>query len=286
MQEQAGRGLLDYAVARLYEEAGPGQIDCKICEQETESFDLVDFNKSCMDTLYPKGLIGVPVFYRKCRTCQFIFTTFFDRFTPDQWRLYVYNDGYADVDPEYAVARPQRNAVEIASLLVGKRKGVIALDFGGGNGRTAELLRRKGWVYDTYDPFGSSNMAKERIGRYNFCSAFEVFEHSPDPVSTLRNILELMSSGRLMILIGTGINDPAIPLNQRLSWWYAAPRNGHVSLHSRQSLQVLATRFGLEYASVSPGTHLLFRSLTRAEALRMLLRGKVLKRLQNLFSRA
>lgn len=276
------QALLDYALDRLSAERGSSGVTCKICGGDAQLFDVVDFKKCCNPTLYPDGLAGVPVFYRCCRTCRFIFTTFFDGFTSDQWRSHVYNDEYAAVDPEYIEIRPRRNASEVESLLLGNQASTIALDYGGGNGMTAMLLRKKGWTYDAYDPFGFCDVEPERIGKYNFCSAFEVFEHSPDPISTLSEILRMTSPERLMIFVGTGVHDSEVRLDNRLAWWYAAPRNGHVSLYSRRALQLLGRRFGLGYVSVSRGTHLLLRGITRREALFSLVRSKILQKVRRL----
>jgi len=64
-------------------------------------FDVVDFYKSCNFRLYRLGLSGIAVGYRQFEQCAFIFTEFFDDFTADQWKRYVYNDNYQDVDPGY-----------------------------------------------------------------------------------------------------------------------------------------------------------------------------------------
>jgi hypothetical protein len=275
--------LLDYALERLSAETSSPELACKICGSDTDLFDVVDFKKCCDLALYPKGLAGIPVYYHRCRSCGFIFTTFFDAFTAEQWRAYVYNEEYAAVDPEYFEIRPRRNASEIETLLLGKQRSTIALDFGGGNGMTAKLLREKGWIYDTYDPFGFCDAKPERLGKYNFCSAFEVFEHSPDPVSTLSEIVRMTSPGRLMIFVGTSIHDWEVRSDTRLAWWYAAPRNGHVSLYSRKALQCLGRHFGLSYVSVSPGTHLLIREIPPRGARVSLLRSKILQKVRRLF---
>ena len=163
---------------------------CKICGGEAYPFDLVDFNKSCDDAIYPLGICAIPVVYMQCGHCQFIFTEFCDSFTEEKWRRYVYNEQYAKIDPEYLDIRPRVNAREIVALLAGKMANTVGLDYGGGSGKTAALLREQGWVFDTYDPFGHTDMSPDRIGRYNFCSAMQVFEHTPDPVGSLREIVE------------------------------------------------------------------------------------------------
>jgi hypothetical protein len=112
-------------------------------------------------------------------------------------------------------------------------------------------------------------MLPERLGRYNFCLAMEVFEHSPNPVSSLEDIVGKMASGRAMIMIGTWIHDGIVSDQTRLSWWYAAPRNGHISLFSRRSMEILASKFGLSYSSIYPGMHLLTRDIGKRETLPM-----------------
>jgi 2-polyprenyl-6-hydroxyphenyl methylase/3-demethylubiquinone-9 3-methyltransferase len=285
MKEEPSASLLEYALSRLSIEQSSSGVACKICGEGTQLFDVVDFKKSCDRALYPDGLSGIPVFYRSCPSCRFIFTSFFDAFTPEQWRAHVYNDHYAVVDPEYLEIRPRRNVSEIESL-TSDRNATIGLDFGGGSGETAKLLRQKGWTYDSYDPFGFSDIKPEAIGSYNFCSAFEVFEHSPDPVSTLSEIIRMTSAGRLMILVGTAVHDNYVRTDNRLAWWYAGPRNGHISLYSRRALQLLGGRFGLSYVSMSSGTHLLLREIAAPEARRALLRSKVMQRARRALGKA
>lgn len=228
------------------------------------------------------GLGAIPVIYRMCSRCQFIFTDFFDSFSRDQWQRYVYNDEYIKVDPEYIDVRPRRNARVLTALLSGRKARIIGLDYGGGNGKTVALLRENGWCFDTYDPFGHKDVSPKRNGYYNFCSASEVFEHSADPVASLRDIVERASPDRLMILIGSSVHDGIVSKETRLSWWYAAPRNGHISLFSRKSMQTLAAQFGLRYSTVraKSGSHFMTRGIGASEARAFLLRGKVLFKLR------
>ncbi len=280
----AGDELLDHAVKKLKATRHRPAAACKICGKTAEPFDVVDFQKSCDRSLYPQGLAAVPVIYRRCSHCRFIYTDFFDEFTGDQWRTHVYNADYARVDPDYQDVRPHGNAREIVSFLSGRRQQTVGLDYGGGNGMTAALLRRNGCAFDSYDPYGSTSLTPEFAGRYNLCSAFEVFEHSPDPVGSLRQILERASPGELTIYIGTGIHDGIVTDETRLSWWYAAPRNGHVSIYSRLSLQLLAAQFGLTYTGIWPfrGTHLLTRGTSASVSRRRLVSAKLAKHARTL----
>lgn len=252
------------AVAEIMS-SGPA---CKICSGPADRFDVVDFEKTCsIANTYPRGLSGTPVYYFRCRNCGFIFTDFFDTFTEHDWKRQVYNPDYKLVDPEYADARPRSNARYVKLLLSGWKHRVIGLDFGGGNGLTAMLLRQQGWQFDSYDPFGLTTATSSRMKTYNVTIAFEVFEHLLDPVSELAHILDMMTSDKPLIVIGTATTDGRVDDARRLSWWYAAPRNGHISLYSRRSLCELARKYQLECISASGGTHFMVRGLTRASLL-------------------
>ena len=277
--------LLNKAVAELRQQLCASARACKICEQPSYLFDIVDFAKTARENLYPRGLVGVPVLYFKCDSCSFVFTYFFDDFTDEQWRRFVYNEEYAEVDPAFMGVRLALNARLIRAYLCASRRAqIVGLDFGGGNGVTAALLRNKGWAYDAFDPFGLNEVKAERIGKYNLCSAFEVFEHLPDPVSSLKSLLDKAAPGRLMIIITTLVHDGFITDELRLTWWYAAPRNGHVSLFSQAALRALAGRFGLQLTS-SKGTHLLTRGLSQREASIFLLRGRAASKVMSLIGK-
>jgi len=265
---------------RLRDEPSPA---CKICGASTHLFDVVDFARTCSHPRHPTKLAAIPVYYLRCERCSFIFTTFCDSFTARQWTAYVYNaEYYLTLDPDYADVRPRGNCIAVDCLLSAHKDEVIGLDYGGGNGKTAALLREVGYRYDTYDPFGVSLLTDGFVERYNFCSAFEVAEHSHDPVNFLGEIVRLASKSKLAVLVGTHVVDDISVAGLGLGWWYAAPRNGHISLYSKRSLQELARRFDLRCTTFSRTTHLFTRGYSSREAFRFLLLGKLRSRLRRL----
>jgi hypothetical protein len=270
--------LINYAVEKLKVTRMAPSCPCKICAGESIPYDVVDLNKSCESPRYPSVMSMIPVIYRMCRDCGFIFTDFFDDFSADQWKKYIYNDDYSKVDPEYKLIRPRENASMLRCYFDPVAETLIGLDYGGGNGVTAALLRKEGWAYDSYDPFGHTDVSPEHVGRYNVCTAIEVFEHTPDPVSTMRAILEKVTAGRLLVMISTAASDGAISDVTRLAWWYAAPRNGHVSLYSHKSLHALARRFDLMCTIFKSPPFLLTRGYGEREARMLILRGKLRRR--------
>ncbi|HEY3678832.1 MAG TPA: class I SAM-dependent methyltransferase, partial [Bradyrhizobium sp.] len=52
-------------------------LSCKICGGEASLYGVVDFHKSCNPALRTP-VAGVPVYYRRCATCGFLFTDAFD----------------------------------------------------------------------------------------------------------------------------------------------------------------------------------------------------------------
>lgn len=78
--------LFLYAVERLEATLSARNLPCKICGAESIPFGTLDFNISCETRRAPHKLSLIPVVYRSCNHCGFIFTDFFDVFTNDQWR--------------------------------------------------------------------------------------------------------------------------------------------------------------------------------------------------------
>ena len=236
-------------------------VKCKICGENACLFDVVDFNRVCRPSRYLCRPIGVPVYFHRCDNCHFVFTCAFDGFDSDAWRRHIYNDQYYQcLDPDYKIARPKSNSeiVHSACSLIGK-KSVLGIDYGGGNGAMSRILNDQGIKYFTHDPHGASNIEEADTGEFNFLSSFEVLEHTVDPLSTMREMLSFVGP-KFVAIMSTQCSDDLIDEEKRLSWSYVAPRNGHVSIYSQESLRLMAKTLSLDYVRVSRGTHLFGRS--------------------------
>ncbi len=232
---------------------------CKCCGDTALPYGVVDFHKNCeIFRRQVLGVSGVPIYYYRCPACRFLFTTAFDDFTRDDFLRYVYNEEYPLVDPDFLGRRARANADLLMRLFAGARPRRI-LDYGGGNGALAEHLRAAGFpAVETYDPFVERHSARPP-GRFDCVVCFEVVEHSTDPEETFADLCDFVDDPGLILL--STLLQPADIDRQGLNWWYAGPRNGHVSLFSRESLLAIIEPLGFGLASFNESLHTLYREI-------------------------
>ncbi|TXH04358.1 MAG: class I SAM-dependent methyltransferase [Nevskiaceae bacterium] len=229
-------------------------VDCKICRSSSSLYGVVDFNKSCeeaREAFLP--LLGWPVYYYQCSVCGLVFTVDFDHWSKQQFIDEIYNQDYVKVDPDYAEVRPINNAKMVAEF-VQKNTTLAMLDYGGGNGRLAAELTALGFDAMSFDPMIDDAPAPDGSG-YQLITAFEVMEHTPNPVETMAEMAGFLGDGGA-ILFSTLTIDSLPPRN--VGFWYISPRNGHVTIYTKKSLQVLAEGLSLEIHHFNDGLHLVY----------------------------
>jgi 2-polyprenyl-6-hydroxyphenyl methylase/3-demethylubiquinone-9 3-methyltransferase len=228
---------------------------CKICGGEARLYGEVDFNRSCEET---RGLklppLGIPVHYFRCPDCSFLFTDCFDDWTQAEFKQFIYNEGYIEVDPDYLTIRPAINAVKVLKRFDRDRSSIRILDYGGGNGLLAQRLRSAGFAHvTTYDPF-TPEFCSRPDTQFDLITSFETFEHLPDPLSVFDVLVDLLTPSGV-VLFSTLVQPPAFD-STGMTWWYIGPRNGHVSLFSERALAVAWQRHGFSVSSFDPDLHL------------------------------
>ena len=231
---------------------------CSVCGGSCSLLDVVDFNKSCEEV---RGkfisLAGIPVYYTLCTECGFCFCPEIGNWSFEEFRERIYNDRYVTVDPDYIEIRPRANAENLISMFGDRASSLKHLDYGGGDGLLVEILRASSWNSTSYDPFVKKDSQIGQYEKYDLITAFEVFEHASNVSELMQNICSLLSPEGV-VFFSTLLSDGNINPNQRLNWWYASPRNGHISLFSKKSLTILAHKHGFSFGTFGVGHHVFF----------------------------
>jgi hypothetical protein len=151
------------------------------------------------------------------------------------------------------------------------------LDFGGGDGLLCRLLRDRGLDAYTNDEFSVPSYAQPFVGslenNYDLVTAFEVFEHFPNPRKSLDHLFQCQPR---FLLASTELykgNDS--------DWWYLAPNTGqHVFFYSEAALRWIAVRHDYYYYAINRN-HLLAKTRISRLQLSLLSRltGKILFKL-------
>jgi 2-polyprenyl-6-hydroxyphenyl methylase/3-demethylubiquinone-9 3-methyltransferase len=218
---------------------------CKCCGEPAPRFGAAPFGDGTVD-------------YFRCRGCGFLFSDFLDDWPLERLKREIYNDAYIHYDPEFAGQRPERTAVLLDTLLGAHKQSIRVLDYGGGDGQLTRLLRARGFAdVQSTDPFHGD--APPPSGRFDVIVCIEVFEHLVAPDAVLAAAAALLAPQGVLIF-STKLQPYDIG-QCGTGWWYLAPRNGHISLHSRASLEILARRHGYAFGSFNVGVHMAWREL-------------------------
>jgi 2-polyprenyl-6-hydroxyphenyl methylase/3-demethylubiquinone-9 3-methyltransferase len=151
------------------------------------------------------------------------------------------------------------NAKVVLDMWAQHKSGLRVLDFGGGNDALCTALRDNGFAEAlTYDPM-MPQYAQRPEGKFDLVTSFETIEHLSDPMAAVASIVESAAVPGLVFFTTTiqPLDFDTVGLN----WWYVAPRNGHVSIFSRQALTAAWARHGYKVVSVDSNTHIAFHTL-------------------------
>lgn len=220
---------------------------CKLCSGPAKVWGYTDANRTCNNHVgFP--WLGVPVRYDRCTQCGLIYTQFFDNWTNKDFSRNIYNQHYHLVDPDYVDSRPRGNAEFLANMIPDKSKTI--LDYGGGEGKTAQYLKEKGYTAFTYDPFVDwhSTLLDEK---FDIVSCIEVFEHVTRPMELFTEVLKFVKPNGKLIF--TTLTNDMLQSNEM--HWYLSPRNGHILMHSYNSLDYMARQAGVTIEHINNSLH-------------------------------
>lgn len=213
-------------------------IKCKIC-----NFDSAPFERSIILNKYD-------VQYYSCDHCGFIQTE-----TP-YWLEEAYSSAIARSD----IGLIGRNVklTNFCSALIpvfyGKRGPF--LDYGGGNGMFVRMMRDRGFEFYWQDRYSPNQFAEgfeiPQDKKIDLITAFELFEHLLQPLETIEDMFRCSDT----IIFSTRLLPrwQAVPSD----WWYFTPDTGqHISLYSKESLEVIAEKFNVKLSSNGISLHIL-----------------------------
>lgn len=136
------------------------------------------------------------------------------------------------------------------------------LDYAGGYGLFTRLMRDKGFEFYHTDKFCQNIFAEyfdlENLNsseQFEVVTAFEVFEHLPNPMAEIENMLSIGNN-----LLFTTELQPQTSIKSVNDWWYFIPETGqHISLFTKSALEYIADRFGYYFYTDNYSTHLFTR---------------------------
>jgi len=184
--------------------------------------------------------------YELCDTCGFLSVR------DPYWLEEAHSKAIAAVDTGL-IERNYLYAPMIASVLywlMGERGEGCYLDAAGGYWILTRMMRDLGFDFYWQDKFCENLMApgfefRADMGVCRVVTAMEVMEHLTDPASYIDEILA--SAGAETLIFSTELFNGAPPT---VDWYYYTFATGqHVAFYQRRTLQSLADRLGLDFAS-------------------------------------
>jgi hypothetical protein len=160
------------------------------------------------------------------------------------------------------------------------KKNAEGLDWGGGTGLLARLLRDQGFPVKSFDKYAVSLHAegfeadlKDLSYPATFMSAIECFEHLLDPIESFK---EIASNKEYFIFTTELINSP--PQNPAIDpWWYFSPETGqHITFASHNGLGLFSKLIGFQVVTSFGSIHVLSRNKLRFRS-RLILKNRIFR---------
>jgi len=145
-------------------------------------------------------------------------------------------------------------------------------------------MRDRGYDFYWQDKYCDNLYAKDFTVKenenYEVLTAYEVFEHLPEPVNELEDMLKYSEN----ILFSTYLLPADNP--KPLDWWYFALDHGqHVSLYTEKSLSLLAKKFNMNLFTNGKNIHLITKKKISGFAFKLLTKPYISETLSVLFKK-
>ena len=213
-------------------------MQCKICNHTSE--------KKFEKILLQRFKTG---FY-KCTNCSFMQTD------EPIWLEEAYQSAITSLD----IGLLGRNIYLTAeiSLLIETcfPKAKIMIDYAGGYGVLARLMRDMGYDYYTQDDYCENIFAKNfdvsmtTFKKFDIVTGFEVLEHFSNPLQDLKKVFHYADDA----IFSTELlpeNDAEIE-----NWWYLTEETGqHIAFYTPKAMEIIAQKFNKYYYCRNKNLH-------------------------------
>ena len=211
------------------------KTECRVCNKRSEPlFEVLILRK------YSKML-------NICRNCNCAF------FAESDWLDEAYSKAISDLDTGLLERSVDISNVLTPFLFFSKFRTEPILDFGGGIGVLARMMRDRGFRTSSRDPLAESvfSMPLENNIHSPAITMIEVLEHLTEPMTLLR---ELSSQSSLIFISTLVIPSGGIDKD----WWYLLPDTGqHIFFPSPDCFGAIAKQLGWCYFGNGKNLHVL-----------------------------
>jgi len=242
-------------------------MNCKVCNSISDVFA----NGKILNKYF--------IIYYQCKHCGFTQTE------EPYWLKDVYSQAINNSDIGMLSRNIANTIVSRAIISVFFNPEARFVDYGGGYGIFVRLMRDYGFAFYRLDKYCQNLFTKgfdfeeSAHDTLELMTAFEVFEHFPNPSDNLDELLKISSN----ILFTTELVPASNPKPEE--WWYYGLDHGqHISFYTVKSLQYLANSKGLNLYTNSRNFHLFTKKQISPFLFRLLCNNK-LSTLCNLFNR-
>ena len=208
-------------------------MKCKICNADVE----LKFSN--------KVLHKYDIKYYYCRDCSFLFTE------EPFWLEESYKSPINVIDTGILDRNLYFGKVVSSLIFFFFNKDKKFLDYAGGYGIFTRLMRDSGYDFYWSDKYSDNLIARgfeietaKTTNDFEAITVFEVFEHLVNPLPEIEKMFSFSSN----IFFSTTLLPAQVP--EPGDWWYYGFSHGqHVSFYSKETLEIIARKYGLNFYS-------------------------------------